>query len=195
MQTEYEATFWPIVKNDVREKLIAAGATQIHTERQMRRRTFNLPPGLNSPQRWARVRDEGEQVTMSVKSIEGDRIIDQKEAQIVVSDFEQAAELLQLLGCEEKAFQETRREHWKLDGVDITIDEWPFLDPLVEVEGLSEESVKEISERIGLDWAEARFCAVSAIYIEKYSITEDRINNQTPRLVFNDPNPFTQPHG
>lgn len=192
MQTEFEATFWPIDKDTIRKRLIAAGAIQIYPERLMRRRAFNLPPGLHSSQRWARVRDEGDRITASVKYITGDKIEDQKEAQILVNDFDQTAELFTLLGCQEKAFQETKRELWKLTEVEIMIDEWPFLEPLIEVEGTSEAQVRDISERIGMDWSQARFCAVSAIYIEKYGITEERINNETPRLVFEDPNPFLE---
>ena len=192
MQTEFEATFWPINKDAIRQQLVAVGAIQIYPERLMRRRAFNLPPGLHSPQRWARVRDEGDRITASVKYIGGNKIEDQQEAQIIVNDFDQTAELFTLLGCHEKAFQETKRELWKLNEVEIMIDEWPFLEPLIEVEGTSEEQVHETSEQIGMDWAQARFCAVSAIYIEKYGITEERINNETPRLVFGDPNPFAE---
>ena len=36
---------------------------------------------------------------------------------------EKARELLNTLGCQERAYQETKRELWKLDGVEITIDE------------------------------------------------------------------------
>jgi adenylate cyclase class 2 len=78
-----------------------------------------------------------------------------------------------------------------LDGVEITIDEWPFLDPLVEVEGRDESEVRAVSEKLGFKWSDAKFCPAGEIYVEKYGVTPDRINNHTPRLVFGDPNPFT----
>lgn len=194
MHTEYEATFWPIQPDAIREKLADSKATRMYEERLMRRKAFNLPEPLNSPHRWARVRDEGDSITMSVKDISGNRIEDQKESQITVNDFEEASNLLLILGCQEKAFQETRRELWQLDGVDITIDTWPFLQPFIETEGSNEADVRSVAEKLGMNWGEARFCAVSALYIETYDITEQRINNETPRLVFSDPNPFLSSH-
>lgn len=190
MKTEYEATFWPIDKNIVRDKLQSVGAVLSVPERLMRRRTFNLPPGQSTPTRFARVRDEGNKITMSVKDIGGTKIDEQKESEVVVNDFAAGAELLLALGCVEKAYQETRRELWVLDGVEIMIDEWPYLEPLIEVEGPDEAAVRTVSEKLGFLWSEARFCAVGAIISEKYDVTEDFINNHVPRIVFDEPNPF-----
>lgn len=190
MQTEFEATFWPINKDDARNKLKQIDGVLVHAERLMRRKAFNLPPSVSTSQRWARVRDEGDKITMSVKQISGENIEDQKEAQILVNDFDQAVEFLDLIGCTEKAFQETKRERWEVDGVEVTIDEWPFLEPLLEIEGGTENAVRLVSEKLNFSWSDARFCAVSSLYMEKFSITEDRINNGTPRLAFDDQNPF-----
>lgn len=64
----------------------------------------------------------------------------------------------------------------------MTIDEWPFL----EIEGLDEEAVKSL----GYDYDKCRICAVDVLYSEKYGIPEDIIDNHTPRIMFNIPNPF-----
>ncbi len=190
MKTEYEATFWPIDKDAIRNKLISVGATLSVPERLMRRRTFNLPPGQSTPTRFARVRDEGDKITMSIKDIGGTKIEDQKEEEIVIDSFENGAALLLAMGCIEKAYQETKRELWTLDGVEIMIDEWPYLEPLIEVEGPDEASVRAVSEKIGFPWSDARFCAIGTIVSEKYGVTEDFINNHVPRIVFDEPNPF-----
>ena len=52
----------------------------------------------------------------------------------MVDSYDDAILLLQSLGATPKAEQETRREVWKMDEVEIMIDWWPFLDPIVEVE-------------------------------------------------------------
>lgn len=188
MQTEYEATFYPVVIDEVRSRLQTIGATPSYPARLMRRSVFNLPN--HSPQRWARVRDEGDRITMSVKDVSGGAIESQKEAMVTIDSFEQGVALLTALGCQEKAYQETRRELWMMDGVEVTIDEWPFLEPFVEVEGVSEESVRAVAEKLGFGWNEARFCAVDALYAERYSVSEEQINNKTPRIVFGEQNPF-----
>jgi len=76
-----------------------------------------------------------------------------------------------------------------LDNVEITIDEWPFLEPLVEVEGKSEEEVKKVSEKIGFNYKDALFCAVGTIYQMKYNILDDKIN-KAEKIVFDMENPF-----
>lgn len=122
-----------------------------------------------------------------------DRIEDQKEICLTVDSFEQAEALLAALGCRRKAYQETKRELWTLDGVEIMIDEWPFLDPFVEIEGTSEEAVKSVAEKLGFDYAQAIFGAVDVVYMRKYPhLTADRINNHTPSIIFECENPFEE---
>lgn len=94
MDTEYEATFSPVHKDESRAKLKALGAKLAYPERLMRRTTFNLPPPLASAHRFARVRDEGDRITMSVKQITGEGIEGQKEAMVVINDFAQGVALL-----------------------------------------------------------------------------------------------------
>lgn len=189
MQTEYEATFVCIDKEDIRARLEKAGGVQKYPERLMQRAVFNLP-GDTSGRYWARVRNEGDRITMSIKEVAGKRIEDFKEAQVTIDSFDAGIAFLRALGCTEKAYQETRRELWVLNNVEVTIDEWPYLEPFVEVEGESEEAVRAASDTLGFNWNTARFCAVGTLYSEKFGIAEDRINNHTPRIVFGESNPF-----
>ncbi|MEI6850246.1 MAG: hypothetical protein WCK29_04370, partial [archaeon] len=75
------------------------------------------------------------------------------------------------------------------DNVEIMIDTWPFLEPLVEVEGRNEEDVKNVSEKLGFDYSKALFCSTTAIYQMKYGLTADEVNT-TPKIVFDIENPF-----
>lgn len=189
MQTEWEASFWSIDKDKVRARLSAVGAELMYPERDMRRYGFFPPAGTLLQKSWVRIRDEGDRVTMSIKQV-GAKLDEQKELEIVVNDFETGAEFLRTLGCKEKAFQETKRELWRIGVVDIVIDSWPFLEPLVEIEGPSEVAIREVAERLGFLWADARFTSVAEAYMEKYGVTYERINTGTPRLVFEGHNPF-----
>jgi adenylate cyclase class 2 len=189
MHIEYEATFPNIDKDEVRGRLKKAGAVLVRPEYLQKRSVFNLPKGHEIPGGWLRVRDEGDKVTMSLKIVDGDKIEDQKETCITVSSFDDAVSLLKAIGCGWKAFQESKRELWKLEGVEITIDEWPFLEPFVEVEGESEEVVRRSSELIGFDYSKAVFGTVDVLYRDKYNITKDFIN-KTSRIVFDGENPF-----
>lgn len=191
MPTEWEASFWSIDKDDIRRRLTDGGATLVYPERDMRRVTFFPPEGTPLKESWVRIRDEGDKVTMSIKQV-GTTLEEQKELEIQVNDFEEGTEFLRTLGCKEKAYQETKRELWSLGEVAITIDTWPFLEPLVEVEGASEEAIRAVSEQLGFVWSEARFTSVAQAYMEKYEVPYERINTGTPRLVFEGPNPFLE---
>jgi len=189
MNIEYEATFLDVNKDEMRKRLKDAGATLVRPEYLQKRIPFHLPGGKRSKDAWLRVRDEGDKITLSLKIIDGDKIEDQKEICLVVNDFDETVKLLESIGCEKKSYQETKRELWELDGVEITIDEWPFLEPFVEVEGHSEEEVKKVSEKIGFNYSEALFCAVGKLYKMKYGIHPDEINT-IEKIVFNMKNPF-----
>jgi adenylate cyclase class 2 len=121
----------------------------------------------------------------------GTKIEEQKEVQITVDDFERARDVLRALGCKDKNYQETTRELWKLDSVEVTIDTWPYLEPFIEIEGSSEAQVREVSEKLGFNWSEARFCSADKLYAEKYGIESRVVNRQTPVLTFDIPNPFS----
>ena len=192
MEIEYEATFININKQDIKEKLRKIGAELIRPEFLQKRIVFNLPKERKIKGGWVRVRDEGDKITMSLKIVDGAGIKSQKEICLKVDSLEKAEEFLTLLGCQKKAYQENKRELWEIDNIEVTIDEWPFLEPFVEIEGDSEESVKHISEKLGFNYKEALFCSTDTIYSKKYNISEDIINNQTPKIVFEMKNPFIE---
>ncbi len=193
MDIEYEATFPEVNKAVIRERLLWVGAELVKPEFLQKRVVFHFPTGHEIPGGWLRVRDEGDKITMSIKVVDGDRIADQKEQLLDVSDFESAVNMLLLLGCTEKSYQETKRELWKIDDTEVTIDEWPFLEPFVEVEGQSEDLVRSVSLKLGFDYAQAIFGAVDVLYIRQYPhLTAERINNQTPFIVFSGENPFVE---
>lgn len=190
MNIEYEATFTDIDKNEIRKKLKAAGATLVKPEFLQSRVVFHFPKGHEIPGGWARVRNEGDKITMSIKIIDGSRIEDQKEIYLEVNSMKDAEEFLATIGCERKSHQENKREVWKLHGVEVVIDEWPFLEPFIELEGRSESDVKSAAKVLELDYSKALFCAVGTLYGRKYNLPEDIVNNQTPEIVFGENNPF-----
>jgi adenylate cyclase, class 2 len=189
MDIEYEATFLDVKKDDMRNRLKKAGAKLMRPEYLQRRIPFHLPKEKRSKDAWLRVRDERDKITLSLKIVDGDKIENQKEICVKVNDFDETVKLLESIGCEKKSYQETKRELWTLDGVEITIDEWPFLEPFVEVEGKSEKEVRDVSEKIGFDYNKALFCAVGKLYQMKYGIHPDQINT-TDKIVFGMKNPF-----
>jgi adenylate cyclase class 2 len=191
MEIEYEATFENIDKEEMRKKLQEAGAILIRPEFMQKRVVFKLPKGNEIAGGWLRVRDEGNCITMTLKVVDGEKIENQRETTVEVDNLEKARELLVSIGCFEKGYQESKRELWKIGETEITIDEWPFLDPFLEVEAKSEKEVIQVSEKLGFDYQKALFCAVDTLYARKYGVSKDIIDNKIPKLVFKMENPFT----
>lgn len=190
MKIEYEATFININKDDCRERLRKIGAKLVKPEFLQKRVVFNLPKGHEIEGGWLRVRDEGDKITMSLKAVTGDKIENQMEICLKVDNFQNAVDLLQKIGCRKKAYQESKRELWMLGNVEICIDEWPFLEPFLEIESDSEEKVKETAKILGFDYSKAMFCSTGTIYSKKYGLPEDVFNNQVPEIIFGKENPF-----
>ena len=120
----------------------------------------------------------------SRKKIDG-----QKEICLKVDDYEKAKIFLQELGFRWKNFQESKREIWNLDDVEICLDEWPFLEPFLEIEGCSEKAVKKVCEKLGFDYSAAKFCAAGDLYAGKYDVSVREIN-ESPKIIFDMDNPF-----
>ena len=180
MNNEIEAKFLNVNKDEIRRKLTDNGAKLERPETLMRRKVF-----YTGPHSFARVRDEGDRIVMTYKNFEDeDSIMGVKEVNLVVESFDDAVNFLKGCGLQIKADQETYRELWLLDGVEITIDTWPWLDPYIEIEGHSEESVWQVAEKLGLDKNRAVFGAVDKIYHMRYGVDMEVVNQETPIINF-----------
>ncbi len=185
MDIEFEATFTGVDKESMRATLTKTGAILVKKEALMRRTVFHPP--IDVPGGWMRVRDEGDVITMSLKVVNGTAIEDQKEAMVTVNDFDAAVNFLEAIGAKQKAYQETLREVWTLNGADVTIDTWPGLRPFVEIEAANEGIVRTVSECLGFQYADAKFCEVSTVYFEELGIPKDIMKDHTPLITFEHP--------
>jgi len=190
MKIEYEATFPNINKDEIRERLKKAGAVLVRPEFLQKRYAVDPLDITNKKRGWIRIRDEGDKITLTHKSVEGNGIDSVKEHTLIVNNFEDAKIFLEAIGCKTKSYQETKREIWNLGEVEICLDEWPFLEPFVEIEADSEDLVKKASKELGFDYKKASFGPVSVLYSMKYNIPQRVINMEIPKITFEDKNPF-----
>ena len=194
MAIEFEATYLDINKDNIRRKLEDIGARLTRSEYKQRRYNFDLQSLGRNFWEWVRIRDEGNKITMAYKNIStGSSIEEQKEVEIEISDMDLGVEFMENLGARMTNYSETLRERWMFNSVEIDIDTWPYLDPYVEIEGKNKEDVIKVSESLGFDFKNAKFCGAGEIYEMKYGIHPDKISKEKViRLTFEDPNPFTQ---
>ena len=170
MSKEIEAKFFVNDFASIREKLSSISATCSKPRTLMRRYTYTLVEKSNaSSHEWARVRDEGDKITMAYKlAFDTARADGTEEIEIIVNDFDAAATLMSKLGFNDRLHQESYRETWKYGDFQITLDEWPVIGTFVEIEGPNEEGVRHLSANLGFDYATALFGGIGNLYGAKY---------------------------
>ena len=185
MAKEIEAKFLNIDKDNVIKNLEKIGAVKIHDEKLLRRCVYSLP--IKKEGAWARVRDEGDKITMTYKRVTSKSLDGVEEVEITVDNFDRAREFLRSVGLIEKAYQETRRMRYylKSENVEFDIDTWPALNTFIEIESDNEAAVKKYAKILGFNWEKAMFGSADFVYAKEYNVTEDWINNQCPLLAFN----------
>lgn len=186
MKNEVEATYLSIDKDATRTTLKQAGFKLKTPEYLMRRKTFDfshIAPGRN---KWGRVRQESDQVTMTIKEIRGSGINDIYEIELVVDNFDTAVAFFEACDIPAKAFQENMREVWVRDEVEATIDTWPGLDPFMEIEGSNEELVRKVSSELGFSFEKAVFGSIDLIYEKEIGIPSETII-RLPEITFANP--------
>lgn len=178
MQTEIEAKWLNIDKDQFRAKLKALGAELKVAERQMVRSVFDFPDkSLEKAGGWVRVRDEGNKITMSYKQLSDRTLFGTKEVNLTIDNFEAGCTLLKSIGLEAFAFQETKRESWELDGTQIELDTWPWIPSFMEIEAPDESRLYTVAEKLGLDRQQALHGSVETAYQAVYDLTEEEIDN------------------
>jgi len=185
MQPEIEAKFLNVDFEDMRKKLRASGATCTHPMRLMRRKNFDRPNHefertLNA---WVRVRDEGNRVTLAYKQLNHRGIDGTQEVSVEVDSFDDTVSLLQAIGLEQTSYQETRRESWELDGVQIELDEWPWAHPYIEIEASAEKDLYVVAEKLGFEKEQALHGSVEIVYMQEYNVSEKEVD-AWPEITF-----------
>lgn len=186
MNIEVEAKFLSVDKNLIRSKLKQVGFVLEMAEHTMRRKTFDFSHVAPNANKWGRVRQEANRITMSVKEVRGSGIDGTYEIELTVDSFEKASAFFQACNIPEKSFQENKREVWKSGAVTVTIDTWPGLDAFVEVEADDEREVREAARKLGFDFSRAVFGSIDLIYERELGIPAAELI-RFPRITFDEP--------
>ena len=181
MNNEIEAQFLDIDKDKIRVKLDEVGARLVKPEVLMRRTVFDL-----GKHEFARVRDEGGgKIVLTYKNVADDKsIMGTKEVNVAIDNYESGILFLKACGLKPKAEQESYRETWMIDEVEICIDTWPWIPTFAEIEGPSEKAVWEAAEKLGFSRDKAKFGSVDTTYQYYYGIETDLVNLHTPKILF-----------
>lgn len=171
MKAEIEVKFVDVNIDDVRARLERAGAQLEHPMRDMRRALIEEEHHA-AQNMFIRIRDEGDKVTLTLKkktkSLVESTIDSTYEIETTVGDFDTTVELFEVAGWHYTTYQESRRETWKYQGVEVVIDEWPWISPYIEIEGETQEEVRAAAADLDFDWDQAVFGSVNVIYERDY---------------------------
>lgn len=176
MPIEHEAKILD-VEPATMERLILDKGGQKLGERFMRRYVYDISPGDTS--KWIRLRDTGDETTLTVKQITSDAIDGTHEIEVGVDDLTVTNALLEMLGFAAKSYQETKRTSFILDGAQVEIDTWPRIPSYVEIEAGSKDEVIRVAALLG--YAEADLTGENTIKVyARYGIDLNTI----PELRF-----------
>lgn len=171
MPIEHEAKILDIDPTAM-ERLIMDKGGQKLGERFMRRYVYDITPGDQS--KWIRLRDTGDETTLTVKQITSDAIDGTHEIEVGVDDFAATNALLGVLGFTAKSYQETKRTSFILDGAQVEIDTWPQIPPYLEIEAGSKAEVVRVAAL--LDYTEGDLTGENTIKIySRYGIDLNEI--------------------
>ncbi len=115
-----------------------------------------------------RVRKTSKDVTLTYKRHEQNtKNSEAVEIELHVDDFEKAKALVEAIGLTIYRTQQKRRHKFQLGEVIIDFDTWPQCPTYLELEGPSEELLKETAAKLGLNWQDAIYENAGNL-VEKY---------------------------
>ena len=170
MAEEFEVKYINIKIEDIRRKLKKLNA-KLEFDRTYRRLNFEYPDWrLDKNNSWIRLRDEGDKITLAFKKRLGagegknGNDLGMQEIETVVEDYDKTRDIFLAAGFIIKYDVENKRERWILDDIEFDIDEYPLLNPYLEIESSSWEKVEEGIALLGLDSSQKKICQTGKIY-------------------------------
>ena len=164
MKTEFECRIPKIAKEQIRSKLRFLKAKLLKTEFLQKRYIFDNQFLRAEGEQWIRLRDEGDKITLTYKSIERTRVDGAKEIEVIVDNLENTKELLIKTGLIVTSYQENYREIWEFENCMLTIDTWPLIDPVLEIEGRNENDVWKVLKILGYSKKDCMFGNITDVY-------------------------------
>jgi adenylate cyclase class 2 len=178
---EIEFKFFPSNLDEVLKNLETL-AVKTHERRLMRAAIFRREDNPHfRDMDIIRVRDEGDAICIAMKQrwVDGVELDHCLERELTVESFESSVAMFSHLGNELSGLSEKYRTTWELDDCEIVLDENPWLEPYIEIEWPSENSIRSLCERIGCAWDTRRDGGTRILYIEKYGEHARMVRNIT----------------
>ncbi|HYF82457.1 MAG TPA: hypothetical protein VEB00_05450 [Clostridia bacterium] len=128
-----------------------------------------------NPGKWIRLRETGNEVTITVKQKIGNNKVNSdnkyqidsiREIEVKVDSLEKGNLLLSELGFFYRNYQEKKRiSYLYKDKISIDIDFWPFIPPYIEIEGENKDEIYEVARMLGYGNDEIKVMNTDEVYL------------------------------
>ncbi len=185
---EIEVKFYLANPRAFLARLEAAGAECIQERLFEVNLRFDTPDGgLSQTHRVLRLRqDKCARLTYKGAAAVGGAVSDRQEIEFEVGDFSAAWRLLEALGYQVFVRYEKWRATYRLNSVEIVVDEMPFGN-FCEIEGPDEASIRQAAAGLGLDWS----ARIVASYLALFDLLRLKRQLKVKELTFEDLAPLT----
>jgi adenylate cyclase class 2 len=188
MKQEIEKLYWDINVDELKSRLKEVGAKMIKPEYLQKRVVFNFG-NTDRGYEWLRLREEGDITKLTYKITKKGEYA--KEVETKVGNFESTRKILKLLNIKETSYQENKREIYDINNVEVTIDTWPFLNPVCEIEAETEEDLFEVEKLLDLNIEKSISQNINSIYKMIYGkYIEELEPDEQMNITFQSKNPF-----
>ncbi len=165
--TEVEVRFLEIDVDQLKRRLNELGADD-KGEELLKETIYSDEAGeWPAKQTRIRIRTSSQGVKLAYKEHHADSATGTTEIEFEIGDAEKCAAFLEKMHVILWRTQEKKRHTFQLRGVTIDIDTWPRVPTYVELEGSSEEDLRDVAKKLGLDWEKVIMENAQRV-IEKY---------------------------
>jgi adenylate cyclase, class 2 len=147
MAREIELRIIDINKKEAAKRLKSLGAKHV-AFRNFKRLEVRL---INTPKlkRWLRLRSDGKTTRFTMKENRAGKHENVHEYELSVDDFKTMGLIIQeVFSKNKKAYVESERDEYVLEGTEVTLNKWPKIPPFMEIEGRSKEKINDVYKKL-----------------------------------------------
>lgn len=175
MNKEIEVRFLEVDKNELVDKLIRLGAEDKGEDTLTEIIFYDTKLSWLKEKRFVRLRTIRDKTTLTYKENRGQTVDSAHEIEFPVGDQKKMIELLEKVGLVAYRYQEKKRHSFSLSDTAIDIDTWPQIPSYVELEGKSENDLRQVSASLGFNWDSAVFDDAKSLIEKRYDIPIGRM--------------------
>lgn len=170
-QKEIEVRFLEVNEEELKNKLRELGAEDFGPDALDEIVFYDQELKWRDVERqYVRIRRTNKGIRLTFKNQKVSGVDGTEEVEFEVGSFELARTFLKKIGLVDFRYQQKKRHSFKLGEVMVEFDTWPKIPTFVELEGPSEQHLKETALLLGLEWHAANTTNARDVIEKIYNI-------------------------